>query len=305
MATSLILLSNDVLFAVPVLSPLTQDAGNPARIRFVPDCVSTIHWISNSRDARFNMRSPFRGMMNSPFKPRRQEETLRNDATCREHGATGQGQKNIAFIWYGALHLAGLYACLIMRTRAAKGHHMTTHFGRISFAILLATAPMQAQAKNEKAWATASDVGVAGLSIVALGLPIAQGDKQGAFQAAGSIGASALITTGLKYTFPELRPDGSDRKSFPSGHTSTAFAAAATLYNRQGADIGIPAMLAASFVGLARVQADKHHWYDVVAGAGIGTASGFLITRKRSERQALVLPWGDSKSAGVSVAMRF
>lgn len=182
---------------------------------------------------------------------------------------------------------------------------MKTHFGRISCAILLAAAPMQAQARNEKAWATASDVGVAGLSIVALGLPVAQGDKQGAFQAAGSIGASALITTGLKYTFPELRPDGSDRKSFPSGHTSTAFAAAATLYNRQGADIGVPAMLAASFVGLARVQADKHHWYDVVAGAGIGTASGFLITRKRSERQALVLPWGDSKSAGVSVAMRF
>ena len=93
-------------------------------------------------------------------------------------------------------------------------------------------------AKNEKAWATASDVGVAGLSLAALGLPIAQGDKQGAFQAAGSLGAAALITTGLKYTFPELRPDGSDRKSFPSGHTSTAFAAAASLYNRQGAGIG-------------------------------------------------------------------
>ena len=186
-----------------------------------------------------------------------------------------------------------------------KGRYMRKHISRVSLALLLATAPMQAQAKNEKAWATASDVGVAGLSLAALGLPIAQGDTQGAFQAAGSLGASALVTTGLKYTFPELRPDGSDRKSFPSGHTSTAFAAAATLYNRQGADIGLPAMLAASFVGLARVQADKHHWYDVVVGAGIGSASGFLITRKRSQREALVLPWGDSKSAGVSVAMRF
>ena len=186
-----------------------------------------------------------------------------------------------------------------------KGRYMRKHISRVSLALLLATAPMQAQAKNEKAWATASDVGVAGLSLAALGLPIAQGDTQGAFQAAGSLGASALVTTGLKYTFPELRPDGSDRKSFPSGHTSTAFAAAATLYNRQGADIGLPAMLAASFVGLARVQANKHHWYDVVVGAGIGSASGFLITRKRSQREALVLPWGDSKSAGVSVAMRF
>ena len=182
---------------------------------------------------------------------------------------------------------------------------MKKHISRVSLALLLAAAPMQAQAKNEKAWATASDVGVAGLSLAALGLPIAQGDTQGAFQAAGSLGAAALITTGLKYTFPELRPDGSDRKSFPSGHTSTAFAAAVSLYNRQGAGIGVPAMLAAGFVGLARVQADKHHWYDVVVGAGIGSASGFLITRKRSQREALVLPWGDSTSAGVSVAMRF
>lgn len=182
---------------------------------------------------------------------------------------------------------------------------MKNHIIRVSCAVFLVSAPMQAQAKNEKAWATASDVGVAALSIAAIGLPVVQGDKQGAFQAAGSLGASALVTTGLKYSFPELRPDGSDRQSFPSGHTSTAFAAAATLYNRQGADIGLPAMIAASFVGLARVQADKHYWYDVVVGAGIGTASGFLITNKRSERQALVLPWGDSKSAGVSVAMRF
>ena len=182
---------------------------------------------------------------------------------------------------------------------------MNITFRKSALAILLVATPAASQAKNEKAWATASDVGVAALSIAALGLPIAQGDTQGAFQAAGSLGASALVTTELKYTFPELRPDGSDRKSFPSGHTSMAFAAAATLYDRQGADIGVPAMLAASFVGLARVQADKHHWYDVVVGAGIGSASGFLITHRRSPRQAMILPWGDSKSGGVSVAMRF
>ena len=28
----------------------------------------------------------------------------------------------------------------------------------------------------------------------------------------------------------------------------------------------------ATFVGFARVQSDKHHWYDVAAGAAIGTA---------------------------------
>lgn len=175
----------------------------------------------------------------------------------------------------------------------------------ICLPLFISLFPVSAQAKDEKAWATASDIGVAGLTFAALGVPVAKGDKQGAFQAFGSIGASALVTTGLKEAFPELRPDGSDRKSFPSGHTSTAFAAASTLFNRQGSKVGIPAMVVASFVGLARVQADKHHWYDVVVGAGIGTATGFLITNRHSEREALVMPWGDSKSAGVSVAMRF
>ncbi|MEQ1597661.1 MAG: phosphatase PAP2 family protein [Casimicrobium sp.] len=175
----------------------------------------------------------------------------------------------------------------------------------ICLPLVFSLFPVSAQAKDEKAWATASDIGVAGLTIAALGVPVAKGDKQGAFQAFGSIGASALVTTGLKEAFPELRPDGSDRKSFPSGHTSTAFAAASTLFNRQGSKVGIPAMIVASFVGVARVQADKHHWYDVVVGAGFGTATGFLITNRHSEREALVMPWGDSKSAGVSVAMRF
>lgn len=167
------------------------------------------------------------------------------------------------------------------------------------------TISVPAQAKDEKAWGTASDIAVNGLTLVALGLPIVKGDKQGAFQAGGSIAASMLVSTGLKEAFPEWRPDMSDRKSFPSGHTSRAFAAAATLYNREGADVGIPAMVVAGFVGLARVKADKHHWYDVAVGAGIGTASGFLITNKRGEKQAAIVPWGDTKSAGISLAMRF
>ena len=115
---------------------------------------------------------------------------------------------------------------------------------------------------------------------------------------------SELVARGLKEAFPELRPDGSDRKSFPSAHTSLAFAAASTLYNRQGGKVGIPAFAVAAFVGLARVQADKHHWYDCVAGAGVGLASGFLITRKANQRVAVV-PWGDSKGGGFSLAARF
>jgi membrane-associated phospholipid phosphatase len=172
-------------------------------------------------------------------------------------------------------------------------------------AVSALTMPNTAWAKNEKTWATVSDVGLYGLSALAIGLPIAKRDKQGAFQAAGSLGAASLITTGLKEAFPERRPDGSDRKSFPSGHTSVSFAAAASLYNREGKAVGIPALAVASLVGVARVEADKHFYYDVLVGAAIGLATGFLITHDRPQRSAALIPWGDTKGGGVVLAMRF
>ena len=169
----------------------------------------------------------------------------------------------------------------------------------------LAFSAAPACAKNEKTWNTASSIGAYGLVALAVGLPLTKHDTAGALQAGGSVVAATLVTTGLKEAFPELRPDGSDRKSFPSGHTSMAFAAASSLYNRQGQSVGIPALVVATFVGFARVQADKHHWYDVMVGAGIGAASGFLITNNRPERSAMLIPWGDTKGGGISFAARF
>jgi membrane-associated phospholipid phosphatase len=171
-----------------------------------------------------------------------------------------------------------------------------------ALALLVTVLPGPAHAKGEKTWDTASSIGAYGLTAVAIGFPLVRNDTNGALQAAGSFAAAQLVTFGLKEAFPELRPDGSDRKSFPSGHTSTAFAAASSLFNRQGQSVGIPALAVATFVGLARVQADKHHWYDVVVGAAIGSASGFLITRDRPDRAALIVPWGDTKGAGVALA---
>jgi len=175
--------------------------------------------------------------------------------------------------------------------------------------MLLAAASLVAAtpgyAKNEKSWDTASSIGAYGLAAAALGVPLVRDDMQGALQAGGSMGAAKLLAIGLKEAFPERRPDGSDRKSFPSGHTSLAFAAASTMFEREGPSFGVPALAVATFVGVARVQADKHHWYDCVAGAGIGVASGFLITRHRPEQTAALIPWGDTKGGGVSFAMRF
>lgn len=173
---------------------------------------------------------------------------------------------------------------------------------KLVLASALVSAP--ALARDEKSWDNASTIGAYGLAAVAMGYPLVTGDTNGALQAGGSVAAAQLLSFGLKETFHEWRPDRSDRKSFPSGHTSMAFAAAASIYDREGMGAGIPALAVATFVGVARVQADKHHWYDCVAGAAIGTASGFLITRSPRHQTALI-PWGDTKSAGISFAMRY
>ena len=162
-------------------------------------------------------------------------------------------------------------------------------------------APAQA---SDKGWSTASDIGRGALVASAFLIPAVQEDWHGDLQALGSVGAAFALTQGAKQAFPRLRPDGSDNDSFPSGHSSTAFAAAATLQNRYGWQVGLPAQLVAAFVGVSRVQAHKHHWTDVLAGAAIGEATGFLITSKRNP-DVRVIPFGDTRSAGVVALVKF
>ena len=168
-------------------------------------------------------------------------------------------------------------------------------------AALLVATPADA---GDKGWATASDIGRGALVVTALGLPAVQGDWNGTKQAALSLGATYAVTSGLKHVIEEERPDESNDKSFPSGHTSSSFAAAATLHKRHGWEVGVPAHLVAAFVGAARVKADKHFVHDVIAGAAIGEAAGWLLTSRKND-QVQWLPWADSKGGGVTVAMRF
>jgi len=89
----------------------------------------------------------------------------------------------------------------------------------------------------------------------------------------------AGVTYGLKHGVNEMRPDKSDRRSFPSGHTMFAFAGATTLRHEFGKAspwITVGGYGLATFVAIDRVRQDRHYIHDVLAGAAIGVLSSEL-----------------------------
>jgi hypothetical protein len=98
---------------------------------------------------------------------------------------------------------------------------------------------------------------------------------------------AALITTVLKYSVRQERPDSTQRNSFPSGHTTTAFAFAAVVGEEHGWRWGVPAYALATLVGWSRMNDNKHYLHDVLAGATIGTSVGLGVVRKMRQRQPL------------------
>jgi membrane-associated phospholipid phosphatase len=88
---------------------------------------------------------------------------------------------------------------------------------------------------------------------------------------------SQATTQGIKYFAGRTRPDGTDR-SFPSGHTSSAFATATVLQRHYGWKVGIPAYALASYVGASRLNANKHYLSDVAFGAALGIVAGRTVT---------------------------
>ena len=118
--------------------------------------------------------------------------------------------------------------------------------------------------------------------------------------------ANAIMGTVVfasKNIFQQERPDQSDNLSFPSGHTATAFTNASLLYyeykdsNLWYASSGF---LFATATGILRIANNKHYTSDVLAGAGIGLATGLIVShwnpfqsvtfRKKKKTTAFIYP---------------
>ena len=151
----------------------------------------------------------------------------------------------------------------------------------------------QAKAQNNNL-EKAGDVVLFALPAATLATSLIVGDTKGSWQFAKGLLLTEGVTYGLKLLVNKPRPDLSDKNSFPSGHTSTTFHSASFIHRRYGITYAIPAYALASFTGLTRIYAEKHHGFDVLVGAVIGIGSTYLFTTPyQQEHMQLTFSSGD------------
>jgi membrane-associated phospholipid phosphatase len=129
-----------------------------------------------------------------------------------------------------------------------------------------------------------------------------EGVKQGTFAGLSSVGVAFL----LKEITNKERPDKSDDKSFPSMHATVSFTGAAFIQRRYGWQWGIPAYVAAGFVGWSRMYGKKHDGWDVAAGTLLGITSAYLFTKPFARKYNLsISPTSGPEYMGFSASLRF
>jgi len=163
---------------------------------------------------------------------------------------------------------------LILRLREGKGFRGSAGFVAAAvFAVLLAGTP----GYSGDFVRTAGDVGQIVLPASAVLTTLVLKDGEGFKEFAKAFLVNVATTQGLKAVIHERRPTGTADDSFPSGHTSSAFGGAGFMQMRYGWTVGIPAYLAAGFVGYTRLETKSHHFHDVLAGAAIGIGSNLIF----------------------------
>ncbi len=159
---------------------------------------------------------------------------------------------------------------------------------------------------KQRAVRTSTDVVLVALPVTAIATTLIlrdwEGLKEGAFSAAATVG----VTFALKFAIKENRPDFSNHHSFPSVHTSFTFAAATYIGRRYGWKYGIPACALAAYTGWGRIYGKKHHWWDVLAGAAIGSASSLIFTHPYMKKHEVnITPVATDTEAGIACSFVF
>ena len=118
-----------------------------------------------------------------------------------------------------------------------------------------------------------------------------------------ALAVDEAITQTLKFATHRERPDGSNHRSFPSGHASATFAFATALERHLGWRGAVPAYLFSSYVAASRLRDNRHFLSDVVFGATVGIIAGRTVTRHgRDSYSVNVVPMHRGVAAMVSLA---
>lgn len=105
-----------------------------------------------------------------------------------------------------------------------------------------------------------------------IGLPMLLDGGQGmnhSLRTADAVIVSEVITQALKGITREKRPHDGNLASFPSGHTTIAFAIARMEQDYHPGQAWAW-YLGAGLIGESRVELSQHHVHDVLAGAALG-----------------------------------
>ena len=123
-----------------------------------------------------------------------------------------------------------------------------------------------------------------------------------------------LMVHSLKTWVDSNRPNG-EPHSFPSGHTSVAFALAHFMHKEYGEKsiwYSIGAYSCATTVGIMRVAKNAHWISDVVTGAGFGILSTELVYLthlykwdNEHIRNFDIFPWSNRKQSGLTMVYTF
>ena len=130
---------------------------------------------------------------------------------------------------------------------------------------------------------------------------------------------SRLLVRIPKYVFGRSRPDAwwgpgpgewkgpINGKSFPSGHTTSAFAVASVIaFQYRGKPwVQVTAYSLASLAGISRLYDNRHWISDVFAGAVFGTITGRFICRQHLQNQFLLEPVSIDGISGVKMVYRW
>jgi len=100
---------------------------------------------------------------------------------------------------------------------------------------------------------------------------------------------SQAFVHATKYAVRRDRPTG-ECCSFPSGHATTAFAAASVIERHFGYRMSVPSMVIATYVATSRLHDNRHFLSDVVFGAALGTATGWTVVGRHGRNSYALTP---------------